>query len=908
MNYDLTPQITDRLKTHYHFKPRGEHLREGVCPECEKKSLWTWKATPGMVQCNRVSKCGYTETTKNLFPDLYQELDKKYPATQENPNATADSYLALVRGFPLDNLRGAYTQHSYWHPKGDRGSTSIRFYLDMANGVYWERLIDDVTLTLDDGCTEIRNKSFKGSFRGLWWMPPGQKIEARDQVYLTEGVFDAIALWLSGKKACAIMSAGSLPKATLEKHFHLNIVWVLALDNDKAGRSYTRKHVKWLKEHNQKTSALFSSDGESKHDWNDLYQENKLTQEDLRDYRYFGRLELVNSAQDKAQLIYDHHQGKKRFFVFNHFNCMYRCTVNKEKYDDASKDLSDTENSKEAPKSSTEVLNGSFSMSAEVMKESNCITSLLYVLESNIGEDPVYCIRVDFENSTPTTLIYFSGAALSSPTEFKKALFVKAPGARIKKSAASHEMMIEEWYKEKLMNVITLEYAGYNKSNQAYIFNDYAVQNGKVIKVNQDDYFELKAGGMKTAIPLKQKLTQTPSVNWYQDFKAAYGMGGLVSLSWWVGSLFAEQIRQEYRSFPFLEIIGEAGSGKTDLETFLWKITGREGDNFNPNSSSFVGVTRKLSQLSNMPIVFNETDNETAAKSNHLKKFNWDEWKGLYNGEIDRHTGVKTQDNKTRSSPFRAALCAIQNIPVVASEAILSRFLHVQIDRAHHTPEGKKASDRLNSLDIEQVSGFMLHVLTQEKAMLKRFSARFIEHVITLSNNELVMMHRIMENHALLMAFTDCLPLVIDIPEQDINKMQDTIIGMAETRQLALKMDSVQVVQFWDNFDYLNTRFTSHRGTESGVGEHEINHHKTPEDYIAVSIREYFQLARRCELPFIDHTELHKILTTSVENEYISHGTVITSRITKKQIRCFMFKTPEKKARDLRNKAERKGG
>jgi len=117
----------------------------------------------------------------------------------------------------------------------------------------------------------------------------------------------------------------------------------------------------------------------------------------------------------------------------------------------------------------------------------------------------------------------------------------------------------------------------------------------------------------------------------------------------------------------------------------------------------------------------------------------------------------------------------------------------------------------------------------------------------------------------------------------------------------------VHVVQFWDNFDYLNTRYTSHSGKESGVGGHEINHHKDPEDYIAVSIREYCQLAKHCDLPFIDHTELHKILMTSVEFEYVGHGKVITSRITKKQIRCFLLKTPEKKARDLRDKAERKG-
>ena len=54
--------------------------------------------------------CGYTESTRNLLPDLFSEFAKKYPPTEENPRATADAYLGLDRGFDLGRIRGWYEQ------------------------------------------------------------------------------------------------------------------------------------------------------------------------------------------------------------------------------------------------------------------------------------------------------------------------------------------------------------------------------------------------------------------------------------------------------------------------------------------------------------------------------------------------------------------------------------------------------------------------------------------------------------------------------------------------------------------------------------------------------------------------------------------------------------------------------
>lgn len=890
MGYNVNGQIVARLKDQFQLKVRGTNaLREGVCPECDKKTLWTWIETPGVVQCNRQTKCGYNESTRNMFPDLFDDLDKKYPKTTENPNATADAYLAMVRGFPLDNLRGAYSQHSYYHPHGDRGTTSIRFYLDREKDVYWERLMDTVIITDQDGSTSTRNMNFKGAFKNLWWQPPLQTIDKDDTVYLTEGIFDAIALWLAGHKVCAIMSAGSLPKEALKAHFAKKVKWRLALDNDQAGRKYSKKHVEWLLAEGEHAGAIFSSEGLSKLDWNDLYQREQLEKQHFRNYRYYGKLELVKSPSEKAQLIFDHAEYKEYFFTFSLFNRMYRCTVDKKEYEIASDELTDSK------KNTDEIKEGAFFTAGKALSEGNCNIELLHILESEIGDDPLYRVKVSFDNDAASRQIDLTGNSFSSASEFKKAVMVKAPGALCTLTNKSMEHRFLNWFKTKPVTVRSLDYAGYNKETDAYIYQDFAVQNGKIIKVNTDGFFALKQFGIKSHMDLKQKLTDTAPIAWLADYKLAYGDGGLVALCWWVGVMYAEQIRADYRSYPFIEIVGEAASGKSDMIDFLWKLYGRESDSFNPNSSSLAGRTRKMAESSNLPLVFNETDNEMAAENNHMKKFNWDEWKDLFDGLIGRMLGVKSNDNKTKNALFRSALCIVQNMPVFASEAILSRIVHLQFDRSHHSTPGKHASDRLKRLAITDVSGFLLQSNMRSKTFMTLFAERLVVHVAALQQDKAITLSRIIENHAKMMAISDCLHLLMSISAADVAVIHKQLIEMAKTRQNALREDTPRVQLFWENFNYLNTRFDDNG--KDIKAEHTINHHKDPEDYIAVNAVQYYTMVNDRGMEKIETVELHKILPTSIEYEFIGKK-VITSRITQTKKRCWVFKTPGKKLRD----------
>ncbi|MHC2144647.1 hypothetical protein ACVI9W_000629 [Pseudomonas sp. 210_17 TE3656] len=142
MEQQLRSEVLRRLQDQYGLKPRAgtQYLRQGTCPSCGKKELYSRQDEPWFIKCGRESKCGEQWHVKELFDELFDDYSKRYPTTQEAPRASADAYLQFARGFDLGLVKGWYTQENYWDRDLNIGSATVRFALE--KGGYWERLID----------------------------------------------------------------------------------------------------------------------------------------------------------------------------------------------------------------------------------------------------------------------------------------------------------------------------------------------------------------------------------------------------------------------------------------------------------------------------------------------------------------------------------------------------------------------------------------------------------------------------------------------------------------------------------------------------------------------------------------------------------------------------------------------
>ena len=882
----INDQVVSRLKSEYGFKQVGEWLREGVCPDCSKKSLFTHAHSPRVVKCGRLNKCGLEIHVKELFDDLFKDWSKTYQRTPTNPNAAADAYLTEGRGLDISKIKGSYTQESFFDNKINQGTATVRFALP--NGGWWERFIDQA-----DRFDKKANFKYGYKINGYWWWHPSNALMPKE-IWICEGIFDAIALAEHGLATVSPLSCVNFPEDSLyelkakydEKRQTLpTLVW--AFDNDAAGQRYTKQFIEQAKKIGFESAAAQPPyDKHKKLDWNDLHELGQLTDEHLKKYRYFGDLLTAKSPTDAAVIRYMH--TKLSQFYFEHGNRTYWFELDTAKLsksidveahliEDMLGDITDIDDDmkKFVRQASTthEILNAKL--------------EALYFQRNEVTDESWYFTRVTTNKGDKQTTI--TGDQLSSPSKLKPRLLSVFAGVLWTGSAMQLDI-IAKHQMEGLKEVKTTDFIGYAKEHQAYIFNDVAISKGKVVAKNSQDYYkigrlEIKSLANDPVLHINTK--DKPDFSWWHNFYRVRGAYGTIVMAWWLGTYFAEQIRGLDRSYPFFELVGQAGAGKSRLLEFMWKLSGREDyEGFDPSKSTSVAVYRNFAQVANLPIALIEGDrNDEDGKAKSFKTFEWDSLKDAFNGRSIRSKGVKNNGNDTYSPPFRAAVMISQNEEIQASEAMLTRIIHVKLTRDGQTLETKHIVDSLDRLPIELTSRFMAHALKNEQAILetyqqqiRMYEARYHEFGVTHT--------RIALNHAQIAAMVDCLQIHVLgglMTDQQAEQAKQALFEMAQTRVQRLQADHPDVDKFWSVFEFLMStgKFVCHTN---------INDQSRK---IGINLNHFYKVARENYQDLPDITQMKRLLKNSSRYKFVDSNISVMSVIDGfKTMKCWIFTKP----------------
>ncbi|CAG2152552.1 toprim domain-containing protein [Ralstonia mannitolilytica] len=892
MNPALSSAITSRLVRDYGFKERSNKLEAGTCPSCGKRSLWAFADAPWMVRCNHLNNCAAEFHAKELYPDLFSSWSDRYVKTPEAPHAAADAYLRDARGFDLSRIAGWYVQESYYSHELKIGSATVRFPL--GEGRYWERIIDQPERFGD------RKATFNGSYAGTWWQPPNLPATPKE-LWLVEGIFDAIALMHHDVAAVATFSCSHYPTAALaalaeqcaaggHRRPHL----VFALDNDAAGRRYTLKHLERAREDGWSASAALPKQaGKTKLDWNELHLRDRLSKRDLDEYRYLGDLFTAATPSEKARLMY-HRTGDAKF-PFEHRNRLYWFKLDLEAFQRESSTVRELHEDM----AEDEVREHALQLACIVQPIANCLPTALYYQASPQTDESWYYFRVTFPHDGQPVKATFTSAQIASSSEFKKRLLGVAPGAMYTGSGQQLDEYLEKQL-ARIATVQTIDFVGYTKEYGCYVYGDVAVKDGKLYQLNDEDFFDIGKLAIKTisqaatlSLNTDVKSLQTA---WLPLLWQAFGAKGLVALAFWFGSLFAEQIRQDHKSYPFLELVGEPGAGKTTLIEFLWKLCGRRDyEGFDPSKSSLAARARNFAQVANLPVVLIEGDRgDEGAKQ---RGFDWDELKTAYNGRSTRARGMKNGGNETYEPPFRGAIVISQNAEVSASDAVLQRIVHVYCDRSAQTQATRAAAEALERIPVEDVSAFLLATVMAEAKVLETFAARVSAHEQALMARPDIKTVRIAKNHAQIMAMVDSMRHVLPLTDEQHAAALDELGRMAAARQQAISADHKHVQQFWEVYEYI----------ESADDERPILNHARGDGLIAINLQHMEQVAgeRRIELPPI--AELKRVLKTSRQRKFVDIRAVnsaINAHHNREYplqpkrpetVKCWVFESPSSK-------------
>ncbi|MDA5192781.1 toprim domain-containing protein [Govanella unica] len=876
------------MKTDYQLKLRGDWMREGKCPSCGRKELYTRADSPWLLKCGRENRCGWDGHVKQLYPDIFDDWSKRYRVTEASPAAAADAYLHHARGFNLAALRSSYTQE-YYHDQGlSIGSATVRFPLP--GGGWWERLIDQPSRF---GKMKARFAP-GGGYRGRWWQAPGttmQDLARADQIWICEGIFDAIALAQAGRSAVSVMSCNNFPELALADlrracadHDLAGPKLIWAFDVGRAGVEYTRRFVKRGRDAGwQCGAAQVREDGEGeKLDWNDLAQRDKLTAEDLETYLWNGEVTIARVASEKAVLLYQRYKIASFPLVFQNRQMWARfdlARINEiiEEWGDmpAMKGLSYAQKFDLAAKEA-----------AEVSEIANCAFRALYFQRDEAADDSAYYFAIDFPSDRPRIKGTFSGSSLAASAEFKKRLISLAPGGIWTGSTQQLDRLMQRQL-VKIKSVEAIQFTGYSADHQAWILGDIAVHKGRVFEPNDEDYFDFGKQQVKLRSS-ERTLTinydsQKLDLFWVPLISRAFGAKGLAMLAFWFGSLFAEQIREEQKSLAFLEATGEPGTGKTTLIEFLWRLCGREDyEGFDPVKSTPAARARNLGKVANLPVVLLEGDR--SADTPHSRKFEWDELKTAYNGRSVRSRGVANGGMETFEPPFRGAIVIAQNAPVEASPAIIERIMALIFDKTGWSVDTKEAAEAIERIKTEQVSSFIIHAIRREEEIMATYRAAFAKHEKAMLADPEIRNGRLAKNHAQLAAMFDAMRIIVpNIAERDALAVHELIRAMVRERQLAVNSDHPHVQLFWERYDWLASLITP--GAINPIN------HSVRADTIAINLVQFEQLCgeHRLSLP-CTMNELKRLLKSSKERKFLCSK---VTRSYEKTLFCWHFSAPK---------------
>lgn len=907
MDHQLRADVLQRLEADFGLQHMAgtQYMRKGTCPQCNQRRLFSRYDEPWFIRCGREQKCRYMEPVKELYSDLFDDWSKRAPATDDQPAASAKAYLTFARGFDLGMIEGWYTQENYFDRDLNIGSATVRFPLE--KGGYWERLIDKPNRF---GKKKARFKPGE-SYKGYWWVPPCVDLLQVEELWIVEGIFDAIALVQNGIPAVAALSSNAYPEESLKALITARggktpkLIW--ALDNEPGAHKYTRMWVRQARDLGFTCDAAQIPQPDSrKVDWNDLHQRwafmddvearTQRIDKELDDAKHHGALLIAESAVEKALLMYQWREREEFHFGFD--SRLYWWKLDISKFNSAMQALDASDNHEDQQLNDKARRAKALRMSGCVVEIANCYPKALYFQRNEITDESWYFFRVDFPHDGGSVKNTFTGGQVAAASEFKKRLLGMGAGAVFTGSG----QQLDKIMKDQLFGiktVQTIDYVGYSREYGCYVFNDIAVREGQLITINEEEFFEmgkLKLKSLQKGVKIAlQKDAKDYDQRWLDLLWQCFGAQGTVALTFWFGSLFAEQIRARYQSFPFLEATGEAGAGKTTLLTLLWKLLGREGyEGFDPSKSTKAGRSRLMGQISGMPVVLLESDRSGDDKA-HAKTFEWDELKDYYGGGTLATKGVKTAGNETYEPPFRATIAISQNAPVVASEAIMTRIVKLHFVRPTVTAESRAAADLLNSLEGSKLSNFLLQAVRKESEVLELFANRVPGYEAKLRTlhshcfacetpfknehdqcahcgNKLrgyIRVERINKNHAQLLALLDCLRLVVPLSEPQISHTRTQIIRMAIERQASISSDHPVVAEFWEVYEYL----------EGLDADGPVVNHSKKDNTIAINLNDFVKSAAEHRQKVADIGELRERLKDSRSRKLIDTNKATDSAV-----------------------------
>jgi YD repeat-containing protein len=361
-----------------------------------------------------------------------------------------------------------------------------------------------------------------------------------------------------------------------------------------------------------------------------------------------------------------------------------------------------------------------------------------------------------------------------------------------------------------------LDYIGYNKRRDTWVFGNGVVKNGEFLEpdslgmvdglylpwASEENQHNPRYGNFRR---MRFKESDIDIAEWYSAMADCYGHDASVVMASFIFANFChDHIFKVKSRFPILLVYGQSQSGKS---TFVEEFALRLFTPDTPQPPFLKNITQSAlsripAQRSDVPVILNELKND-------LKPQILETLKGFYDG-VSRETGTRDQSNTTKNAEIRTQAILIGEEKPVDSEATINRMVIIDLPPRKDSIESKRKFEKYRARLKRGLGKGFLQLLSVRPNIIERFdkvSQHLYEELTDyLMSKDIIAADRLRQNYATIMApmiiaLESGLPVlgVSDEPHVYVNFVKETmknlIVSQAESEE---KTDQANV--FWEHF------------------------------------------------------------------------------------------------------------
>jgi DNA primase catalytic core len=233
---------------------------------------------------------------------------------------------------------------------------------------------------------------------------------------------------------------------------------------------------------------------------------------------------------------------------------------------------------------------------------------------------------------------------------------------------------------------------------------------------------------------------------WTRRMYDVFGHAGMMGVSFYISSLFRDIIFGKFGFFPLLNAFGPSGSGKSYFCRSIMAMfgKGKHHDPFNLASGTPVAFKRKLAQVSNACVWFDEY-------SNSIDHRRVEALKGSYDG-AGHERGIASQDNRTKSTKVKSALLLSGQEQPTQDIALFKRCISLNFKAGRNTTDRQQIAQQLKDIEATGVLTQITQELLSYRSYINdHFSVEFeriradMQHIIR--GGDFFVEDRLVNNH-----------------------------------------------------------------------------------------------------------------------------------------------------------------